>query len=151
MPLSSENAAALLRRYEIEPFAGDARSWRYGSVELALGGHRRADGQKMLTLTIGNVAQSRTCPFREGDAADMVTRFRERQMLPSDASTEQAVTKLITSASRLYAGEAIESFVLQPVYIEDGNYRIESVRMFETPPRSNAPRSNLRRSNADGR
>lgn len=129
--ITPEAADELLRRYEITPPSsehGGARPLK-GGYEISLGGHRREDGQKMLTLTIGNISESRPCPFMDGESQQVVRRFCEQHSLPRRPALEHMLAHLVARASKLYALDSIDSFVFDAVHIHESGYRIGSVRV----------------------
>jgi hypothetical protein len=128
--IGPQQAYELLRRYEIAPpsKAGNSRVFS-GGCEVSLGGHKRADGRKMLTLTIGKVSESRLCPFGAGESRAIVRRFCGQHGLRGRPAMERALERLIAKAARMYAGEPIEAFALEKIRLHGGRYDIGSVCM----------------------
>ena len=102
----------------------------HGGYLIALGGHKREDGSKMVTLTVGNVSESRPCPFEKNDGADMVRRFTEQHMLPGNPAIDKMLEHLVTHAAEMYGQDEIESFVFNPIHVHESDYRIDSAQIF---------------------
>lgn len=133
-PISPEATHELLRRHEIIPPSTDGHGARHleGGYEISLGGHRREDGQKMLTLTIGKVSESRPCPFGEGEAHDVIRRFSELHAIPRKPALAHMLEHLVARAAKLYELDAIDSFVLDKVHLHESGYRIGSAHVLAT-------------------
>ena len=130
--MAPEAAAELLRRYSIIPPHSDGAGARAleGGHTVSLGGHRRSDGAKLITLTLGNVSESRFCPFEGSEAADIVRRFQEQHLIPKDTAFTRMLEHLVELAAKLYAYEQIESFVFDAVKLHESDYRIGDAHIF---------------------
>jgi hypothetical protein len=136
-PLPPDVTEEILRRYEIMPLVTDERVHHDDAgtgMVAAIGGHKKSDGRKMITLTIGNVSQSRLSPFSDDEGRDMVRRFCEAHLVPREPALERTLEHLVTKGEKMYATEEIDSFLLQPIHLHRGGYRIGSARMFRTKP-----------------
>lgn len=131
MPTSIDTPAArrILRRYEIEPSEEAAVKPSRLTYEANVGGHRRDDGQKILTVTVGNVSESRLCPFRDGESHDIVRRLCARHVLPRQPEFESMLADLVARASAMFAEEALDGFILEHVRLNNGHYTIGDVHM----------------------
>jgi hypothetical protein len=134
--VTTETVEELLHRYEIAPPPESERFLRHAGLEagvaLALGGHKDAQGQKTITLTIGNLSQSRSCPLGEEEAQDIVERLQERHAIPHQSAEMNTLRNLLSKCSRMYATSEIESFIMKPVHLHEGGYRIDNVLMFSS-------------------
>ncbi|GEM_PF-3830601 len=132
MPNSIKGPAAdeLLRRYGITPPVGTLGVQRLRNRCIAdLGGHRRDDGQKMVTVTVGNISESRPCPFADGESRRIVHRLCNRYLIPKHDDCEKRLEELLDRAAEMFANERLDSFVFEDVLFEDGVYRIGSVHL----------------------
>ena len=130
--MESEAVAELLRRYSITPPNSErsgARSLHGGHV-AALGGHRRHDDAKMITFRIGNVSDSKFCPFESDEAADIVRRFQDQHLLPRHEAMARMIENFIELAAKMYAYECIDSFVLDDILLHESDYRIGDAQIF---------------------
>ena len=130
-PIPDKTVDEILRAFGIAP-PDDAAHYPGSGVRASLGGHKREDGQKVITLTIVNVSESRVCPLANGQAKSMVARFCTNGLLPHKPALESMVEHLLQKAAALYDGDPIESFVLEDLRLHEGGYRIGSVKMFRT-------------------
>lgn len=130
--MESEAVAELLRRYGITPPSANGSRARplQGGVVASLGGHHRYDGAKLITFRIGNVSDSKFCPFEIEEAADIVRRFQDQHLLPKHAALAHMVENLVELASKMYAYECIESFVLDEIHLHESDYRIGDAQVF---------------------
>ena len=127
---------ALLRRYHITPPAtktGGARRIE-GGREAVIGGHIRDDGQKMVTLTVGNTSESRLCPFDGEDVREVVQRFVDRKLIPKRDALERMVEHLLSRSAEMFAKEPLSAFLLDKIQLHESEYRIGSVHMVATRP-----------------
>jgi hypothetical protein len=130
--MEAEAVAELLRRYSIIPPSSDGSGARpmHGGHVASLGGHCRNDGAKMITFRIGNVSDSRFCPFEKDEAADTVRRFQDQHLLPRHAAMARMTENLIELAAKMYAYECIDSFVFDDVRLHESDYRIGDAQIF---------------------
>ncbi len=130
--MESEAVAELLRRYSIIPPSSEGSGARPldGGHIASLGGHRRNDGTKMITFRLANVADSKFCPFEKDEAADIVRRFQEQDLLPKREAMARMVGNLIELAAKMYAYECIDSFVFDDVRLHESDYRIGDAQIF---------------------
>jgi hypothetical protein len=120
----------LLRRYGITPPGGTPALQRLQNRCIAdLGGHRRDDGRKMVTVTVGNISESRPCPFADGESRRIVRRLCNRHLIPRHDDCEKRLEELLDRAAEMFANEQLDSFVFEGVVFQDGAYRIGSVHM----------------------
>lgn len=128
MPAHLDAAAmeGVLRRYDILPPAQDGKSVRAleGDHTIVLGGYMRDDGQKMITLTAGNVSESRPCPVDAYEAQRVVEHLWERRQLPRNTAMRRMLQHLLTSASAMYVHEPIEAFLFDAIRVGQGDYQI---------------------------
>ena len=144
-PITPEATEELLRRHKITPPSnkhGEAGRLE-GGYEIAIGGHRREDGRKMVTVTIGNISESRPCPFQDGEARDIVRRFCDQHNLPKRPALDRMLEHLLNRADQLYASDRIESFALEKIQLHSSGYRIGSAQILATKPLK-VPRANPR-------
>ncbi|HTX02205.1 MAG TPA: hypothetical protein VMD07_00890 [Candidatus Acidoferrales bacterium] len=130
--LEPEAAGELLRRYSIIPPHSDHAGARalQGGYTVSLGGHKRPEGTKLITLTLGGVSESRYCPFEDGEAAEIVGRFVDQQLLPKHVAFNRMLEHLIELSAKMYAYEQIESFVFDDVQLHESDYRIGDAHIF---------------------
>ena len=133
MPTHLDTVAAeqILRRYDILPPATEHGGSRklHGGHEAAIGGHLRDDGQKMVTLTVGNISEARPCPFKNGESREIVERFFDLHRLPRHNAFELMLEHLIDRAANMYAQEPLDAFLFQKIRLHDSGYQIGSVDM----------------------
>jgi hypothetical protein len=120
-------AEELFRRYKIVAPGGRPL---HGGVVAALGGHKRADGRKLLTLTIENVAESRICPFENGEGSEIVRRFSDQHLIPRHPALEKMLEHLVCRAAKMYSGDVLDSFVFDDVHLHESGYFIGSAQLF---------------------
>lgn len=128
-PIDSRAAQAILRRYDILPSEEAAVKPSATTYKANVGGHRGDDGQKILTVTVGNVSESRLCPFRDGESHDIVRRLCARHVLPKRPELESMLAQLVERASTMFAKEHLDGFVLEQVRLDNGHYTIGAVHM----------------------
>jgi len=132
MPTSIDRKAVgdILRRYDILPPAnGSKRRHDPGGQRADIGGYVRADGQKMLALTVGNISESRPCPFHDGESENMVRRFFTRDGFPRHPPFEEMLERLVSRAARMYSKEPLDAFMLEGIELEGDHYRIRDAHM----------------------
>ena len=127
-----ESVAELLRRYSIIPPSSEGSGARHlhGGYLASLGGHRKDDAGKLVTLRIANVSESRFCPFEKDEASDIVRRFQDQHLLPRDAALGHMLENLIELAAKMYAYEQIDSFVFDDIHLHKSDYSIGDAQMF---------------------
>lgn len=146
-PIDDVVGDAVLLRHDIQPPSHQGRGAREieGGYRVVIGGHRRDDGQKMLTLTMENLSESRPCPFSDGEVKEIVQRFYDLKLLPKRNALRHMLEHLVAKAAEMYAEEPLESFLFETVRLHESEYRIGSVHMVGTKPvrgRKPEPRPN---------
>lgn len=122
-------AQAILRRYDILPSEEAAVTPSGSTYEANVGGHRRDDGQKILTVTVGNISESRPCPFRNAESRDIVRRLCARRVLPRRPEFESMLEQLVARASAMFAKEPLDGFILEHVRLDNNHYTVGDVHM----------------------
>ncbi len=130
--MESGAVAELLRRYSIIPPSADGSGARplQGGVVASLGGHHRHDEAKLITFRIGNVSDSKFCPFENDEAADIIRRFQDQHLLPRHEATARMIENLIELAAKMYAYECIDSFVFDSIHLHESDYSIGDAQIF---------------------
>src|SRR5579872_2223657 len=129
--IQPEVAQELFRRYKIVPPStpkGGARAL-HGGVIAALGGHKRPDGKKLLTLTINHVAESRICPLKDGESSEIVRRFCDQHLIPKHPALEKMLEHLVCRAAKMYSEDGLDSFVLDDIRLHESGYRIGAAHL----------------------
>ena len=144
--VNATEARGLLRRYHIMPPATKADGARplEGGHEATIGGHLRDDGQKMVTLTVGNISESRPCPVIAQDVHEVVQRFVDEKLIPKREALERMVEHLFFRAAEMFGEEPLSAFLLEKIQLHGSDYRIGSVHMVATK-RLKAPKPKPKR------
>lgn len=122
----------LLRRYRISSPISNGAGARplHGGYTASLGGHKRPDGTKLITFGVGNVSDSRFCPFESDEAAHIVRRLQEQHLLPKHTAMARMIENLIELTAKMYAYEQIDSFVFDDIHLHESDYSIGDAQIF---------------------
>ncbi len=134
--LSYEDAGELLDRHGIHAPVDDERERRHGrsgrGTPIGIEAVHGENGQSFIALRAHRYVTMRLCSVSLSSAQSMVGQLHLEGRVPLSPTLRLMLTNLLVRASKLFVEEALEQFLIDPVYVREHDYRIGRVKMLST-------------------